>query len=284
MRASLLSQPGWDTSAENDELLTVATRAGSQPASLTLGRRAMKEEVARSVLKHLENAVSNLDKAHAGLGDDADLRGIGMQLQTYSAAITECRTALASSLRVARTQRHSKAAYDTNGAQVQTKPKPKKKTSQQRKPTSKIHPSPEPEPMPQPEPEPELEPEPEPPSVGRTPRKLPRKAMPMTPLFSPPLQSPIAPTREAYMQHLGSRLRTIGLDKVPSLAEMSPGLDESGTDTGVRAQLWTELWALHRENRDVESKDTGGRGTGTTELANGQLAGKRELANKAPQS
>ena len=58
----------------------------------------MKEEVARSVLKHLEHAVSNLDKAHAGLGDDADLRGIAMQLQTYSAAITECRTALASSL------------------------------------------------------------------------------------------------------------------------------------------------------------------------------------------
>lgn len=77
----------------------------------------MKEEVARSVLKHLEHAVTNLDKAHAGLGDDADLRGIGMQLQTYSAAITECRTALASSLRAARTQKHSKAAYDTNGLQ-----------------------------------------------------------------------------------------------------------------------------------------------------------------------
>ena len=77
----------------------------------------MKEEVARAVLKHLEHAVSSLDKAHAGLGDDADLRGIGMQLQTYSAAVTECRTALASSLRAARTQRHSKAAYDTNGAQ-----------------------------------------------------------------------------------------------------------------------------------------------------------------------
>ena len=75
----------------------------------------MKEEVARSVLKHLEHAVSNLDKAHAGLGDDADLRGIAMQLQTYSAAITECRTALASSLRAARTQRHSKAAYDASG-------------------------------------------------------------------------------------------------------------------------------------------------------------------------
>ena len=77
----------------------------------------MKEEVARSVLKYLEHAVSNLDKAHAGLGDDADLRGIGMQLQTYSAAITECRTALASSLRAARTQRHSKAAYDATGTQ-----------------------------------------------------------------------------------------------------------------------------------------------------------------------
>lgn len=252
------------------------------------------------MLKHLEHAVSNLDKARAGLGDDADLRGIGMQLQTYSAAITECRTALASSLRAARTHRQSKAAYGTNGAQgyalhcsldtvgvvhftvtdtccsvcfdgrdVATsrdssssgKPKPKKKpgqkTGQIRKPKSGPEPKSE---QPQPDPDSAPEPEPEPesrPNVGRTPRKTPRKALPMTPLFSPALQSPIAPTRDAYMEHLGTRLRTIGLDKIPSLADLSPGLDESGTDTR-RAQVWTELWALHRENKDVESKDTSG--------------------------
>jgi hypothetical protein len=77
----------------------------------------MKDEVARSVLKHLEHAVASLDKAHDGMGDDDDLRGIATQLMTYSAAITECRTALASSLRAARTQRNSKAAYNTNGPQ-----------------------------------------------------------------------------------------------------------------------------------------------------------------------
>ena len=77
------------------------------------------------------------------------------------------------------------------------------------------------------------------------------------------------------MQHLGTRLRTIGLDKVPSLAEMSPGLDESGTDTGERAQVWTELWALHRENRDVEGKNPDGcKGNGTPEISKSQLSGK----------
>ena len=77
------------------------------------------------------------------------------------------------------------------------------------------------------------------------------------------------------MEHLGTRLRTIGLDKVPSLAEMSPGLDESGTDTGERAQVWTELWALHRENRDIESKDAGGsKDTSTTEIPKNNISGK----------
>lgn len=154
------------------------------------------------------------------------------------------------------------------GCSSKNKSKPKKKPTQQRKAKAKPElktaaqrelESPKPEPKLNPEPEPKLNPEPEPPpKIGRTPRKTPRKAVPMTPLFSPALQQPIAPTRDAYMQHLGTRLRTIGLDKVPSLAEMSPGLDESGTDTGERAQVWTELWALHRENRTVENKDSGG--------------------------
>jgi hypothetical protein len=61
------------------------------------------------------------------------------------------------------------------------------------------------------------------------------------------------------MEHLGTRLRTIGLDKVPSLAQMSPGLDESGTDAGNEiSQVWTEMWALHRESKEVESKDSAG--------------------------
>ena len=172
----------------------------------------------------------------------------------------------------------------------------------------------------------------------------------MTPLFSPPLESPIAETREvrplsapgsrirvshrcsphligrvlagqAYMEQLGARLRTIGVDKVvrspprrtpygaslmavcaaagaggpvsgaecrrrsgrrgrrcdsePTLAETAqpPALQSSCPQTrggarqlahgvaccavadeqGDRSQVWTELWALHRENKQVSN-------------------------------
>ena len=69
------------------------------------------------------------------------------------------------------------------------------------------------------------------------------------------------------MEHLGTRLRTIGLDKIPSLNEMSPALDESGAGAGERAQVWTELWALHRENKDVAGgSDGSGGGSGAAAM------------------
>ena len=71
----------------------------------------MKDEVSRAVLKHLEAAAASLDKATAELGSDGLTRAIATQLKNYSAAITECRTALASTARVARTERRSNAAY-----------------------------------------------------------------------------------------------------------------------------------------------------------------------------